>query len=94
MDGRNLRKRVEDLIEKDIETGGRSTDARVAGCGCCGRRGFPSDLLKGRHLRSRVFLQQIERANIGLYPKPSMQIREGKPSRCDPQRRTNALQHS
>ncbi|WP_256441742.1 CaiB/BaiF CoA-transferase family protein [Bradyrhizobium sp. sGM-13] len=38
---------------------------------------LPIDLLNDRHLRSRAFLQEVERAFIGLHPQPSMPIREG-----------------
>lgn len=37
---------------------------------------LPIDLFKDRHLRSRAFLQEVERAFIGLHPQPSMPIRE------------------
>ncbi|MCK1682822.1 CoA transferase [Bradyrhizobium sp. 147] len=37
---------------------------------------FPIDLLNDRQLKSRDFLQQIERAFIGVHSQPSMPIRE------------------
>ncbi|UWU75782.1 CoA transferase [Bradyrhizobium huanghuaihaiense] len=39
---------------------------------------LPIDLLKDRHLKSRAFLQQLERAFVGWHPQPSMPIREGE----------------
>lgn len=42
---------------------------------------LPIDLLNDRQLRSRAFLQEVDRAFIGRHPQPSMPIREGaKPS--------------
>ncbi|WP_244485670.1 CaiB/BaiF CoA transferase family protein [Bradyrhizobium tropiciagri] len=38
---------------------------------------LPIDLLNDPHLKSRAFLQEIERAFVGLHPQPSMPIREG-----------------
>lgn len=38
---------------------------------------LPMDLLQDPHLASRAFLQEIERAFIGLHPQPSIPIREG-----------------
>lgn len=37
---------------------------------------LPIDLLSDRHLRSRGYLQEVERAFIGLHPQGSMPIRE------------------
>lgn len=77
------RRSVENLIERDIEawTATRDADqamselqtARVA----AGVARLPVDMLNDRHLRSRAFLQEIERAFMGLHPQPSMPIREG-----------------
>ncbi|MCK1403681.1 CoA transferase [Bradyrhizobium sp. 4] len=38
---------------------------------------LPIDLFNDRHLTSRAFLQEVDRAFIGLHPQPSMPIREG-----------------
>lgn len=77
------RRSIEDVIERAIEAWTLSRDAdqamselqsaRVA----AGVARLPIDLLKDRHLRSRAFLQEVERAFIGLHPQPSMPIREG-----------------
>ncbi|WFU14545.1 CoA transferase [Bradyrhizobium sp. CB3481] len=77
------RRGIEDVIERGIEawTLARDADhvmvqlqsARIA----AGVARLPIDLLWDRHLRSRGFLQEIERAFIGLHPQPSMPIREG-----------------
>lgn len=80
------RRGIEDLIEKGIEawTLAREADkamselqaVRVA----AGVARLPIDLLKDQHLGSRGFMQEIERAFIGLHPQPSMPIREhGEP---------------
>lgn len=37
---------------------------------------LPIDPLKDRHLRSRAFLQETERAFMGFHPQPSMPFRE------------------
>ncbi|WP_245316688.1 CoA transferase [Bradyrhizobium manausense] len=37
----------------------------------------PTDLLRDPHLGSRGFLQEVERAFVGLHPQPSMPIRDG-----------------
>ncbi|MDA9489536.1 CaiB/BaiF CoA-transferase family protein [Bradyrhizobium sp. CCBAU 11361] len=76
------RRAIEDLIEKGIEAWTLSRNAdqamselqavRVA----AGVARLPIDLLKDRHLTSRGFLQQVERAFIGSHPQPSMPIRE------------------
>ncbi|MGY8678615.1 CoA transferase, partial [Bradyrhizobium sp. UFLA05-153] len=77
------RRGIEDVIERGIEAWTLTRDAdqamselqaaRVA----AGVARLPIDLLKDRHLRSRAFLQEIERAFLGLHPQPSMPIREG-----------------
>ncbi|MDI3567180.1 CaiB/BaiF CoA-transferase family protein [Bradyrhizobium sp. Arg816] len=77
------RRAIEDEIEKDIEAWALTRDPdralsdlqelRIA----AGVARLPIDLLKDRHLRSRSFLQEIDRAFIGLHPQPSMPIREG-----------------
>ncbi|WP_375784814.1 CaiB/BaiF CoA transferase family protein [Bradyrhizobium sp. Pha-3] len=77
------RRGIECEIERDIGawTFARDADqamselqaARVA----AGVARLPIDLLKDRHLRSRGFLQELERAFIGWHPQPSMPIREG-----------------
>lgn len=77
------RRRIEDVIEKGIEAWTLTRDAdqamsqlqaaRIA----AGVARLPIDLLKDPHLRSRAFLQEVERAFIGLHPQPSMPIREG-----------------
>ncbi|MET4236321.1 crotonobetainyl-CoA:carnitine CoA-transferase CaiB-like acyl-CoA transferase [Bradyrhizobium sp. LA6.10] len=76
------RRAIEHLVEKAVEgwTITRHADqamselqaAKVA----AGVARLPIDLLNDRHLGSRGFLQQIERAFIGLHPQPSMPIRE------------------
>ncbi|MDH2357773.1 CoA transferase [Bradyrhizobium sp. SSUT112] len=35
-------------------------------------------LLRDQHLRSRGYLQEVDRAFIGSHPQPSMPIREGE----------------
>ncbi|WP_027527857.1 CaiB/BaiF CoA-transferase family protein [Bradyrhizobium sp. Ec3.3] len=77
------RRKIEDVIERGIEAWTLSLDAdkamselqdaRVA----AGVARLPIDLLKDRHLRSRAFLQDVDRAFIGRHPQPSMPIREG-----------------
>ncbi|MDH2406937.1 CoA transferase [Bradyrhizobium sp. SSUT18] len=77
------RRSIEDLIETAIEGWTLARDAdqamselqavRVA----AGVARLPIDLLKDPHLESRAFLQEIERAFIGVHPQPSMPIREG-----------------
>lgn len=80
------RRRIEDVIGRYIESWTLTRDAdqamselqaaRIAS----GVARLPIDLLRDRHLRSRTFLQEIERAFIGLHPQPSMPIRErGEP---------------
>ncbi|MBT1517322.1 CoA transferase [Bradyrhizobium sp. SRL28] len=76
------RRSIEDLIERSIEAWTLTRDAdqamsvlqaaRVA----AGVARLPIDLLNDRHLGSRGFLQEVERAFIGLHPQPSMPIRE------------------
>lgn len=78
------RRSIEDVIETDIEAWTLTRDAdqamselqaaRVA----AGVARLPIDLLKDRQLRSSAFLQEVERAFIGLHPQPSMPIREGR----------------
>lgn len=77
------RRGIEDVIERGIEAWTLTRDAdqamsdlqasRVA----AGVARLPIDLLNDRHLRSRAFLQEIERAFIGRHPQPSLPIREG-----------------
>jgi crotonobetainyl-CoA:carnitine CoA-transferase CaiB-like acyl-CoA transferase len=77
------RREIEERIEAGIEawTLARDADqamselqaARVS----AGVARLPIDLLTDRHLRSRTFLQEVERAFMGLHPQPSMPIREG-----------------
>ncbi|MCK1641291.1 CoA transferase [Bradyrhizobium sp. 157] len=78
------RRDIEDLIERGIEAWTITRDAdqamselqaaRIA----AGVARLPIDLLSDRHLRSRRYLQQVERAFIGSHPQPSMPIREGE----------------
>lgn len=78
------RREIEEVIERGIEAWTLTRDpdqamselqaARVA----AGVARLPIDLLKDRHLRSRAFLQDVERAFIGRHPQPSMPIREGE----------------
>lgn len=78
------RRAIQDVIEKDIAAWTLTRDAdkamfelqaaRIA----AGVARLPVDLLKDRHLTSRAFLQEIERAFIGWHPQPSMPIREGE----------------
>ncbi|MER9001538.1 CoA transferase [Mesorhizobium australicum] len=77
------RRAIEDVIEEGITVWTQSRDAdeamselqaaRVA----AGVARTPKDLLTDRHLASRAFLQDVERAFVGLHPQPSMPIREG-----------------
>ncbi|XSC48358.1 CaiB/BaiF CoA transferase family protein [Bradyrhizobium sp. RDT10] len=77
------RRAIEDVIETGIAAWTLTRDvdeamselqaAKVA----AGAARLPIDLLEDRHLKSRAFLQEIERAFIGLHPQPSMPIREG-----------------
>ncbi|UPK20623.1 CoA transferase [Bradyrhizobium sp. 131] len=78
------RRDSEDLIEQAIEAWTITRDAdqamselqaaRIA----AGVARLPIDLLSDRHLRSRGYLQEAERAFIGRHPQPSMPIREGE----------------
>ncbi|WP_316399077.1 CoA transferase [Bradyrhizobium sp. 33ap4] len=81
------RRRIEDVIERAIETWTLTRDAeqamsalQAAGV-AAGVARLPIDLLSDRHLRSRAFFQDLERAFTGLHPQPSMPIREG-PDPC------------
>ncbi|MDH2348157.1 CoA transferase [Bradyrhizobium sp. SSUT77] len=77
------RREIEEVIESGIEAWTITLDsdqamrelqaARVA----AGVARLPIDLLNDQHLRSRAFLQEVERAFIGKHPQPSMPIREG-----------------
>ncbi|MGV7218877.1 CaiB/BaiF CoA transferase family protein [Bradyrhizobium sp. UFLA05-112] len=77
------RRGIEDVIERSIEAWMLTRDAehamsqlqasRVA----AGVARLPIDLLRDRHLKSRGFLQELDRAFVGLHPQPSMPIREG-----------------
>lgn len=77
------RRGIEDEIERAIEAWTLTQDAeqvmsklqaeRIA----AGVARQPSDLLTDPHLKSRAFLQEVERAFIGLHPQPSMPIRDG-----------------
>lgn len=78
------RRSIEDVIERTIEAWtltrdadqamSELQDARIA----AGVARLPIDLLNDRHLTSRGFLQEVERAFIGRHPQPSMPIREGE----------------
>ncbi|QOZ36390.1 CaiB/BaiF CoA-transferase family protein [Bradyrhizobium sp. CCBAU 53421] len=76
------RRAIEDDIERSIEawTIARDEDDAMAELQAAkvasGVARLPIDLLKDRHLRSRAFLQEIERPFIGVHPQPSMPIRE------------------
>ncbi|WP_441258771.1 CoA transferase [Bradyrhizobium sp. 521_C7_N1_3] len=76
------RRRIEEAIDGDIEAWALTRDADQAmselqGVGvAAGVARLPIDLLNDRHLRSRSFFQDVERAFIGLHPQPSMPIRE------------------
>ncbi|WP_445220022.1 CoA transferase [Bradyrhizobium sp. Pa8] len=77
------RRGIEDEIERAIEAWTLTQDAeqvmsklqaeRIA----AGVARQPSELLTDPHLKSRAFLQEVERAFIGLHPQPSMPIRDG-----------------
>lgn len=77
------RRGIEDDIERVIEAWTLSRDADQAmselqaATVAAGVARLPIDLLKDRHLRSRAFLQVVERAFIGAHPQPSIPIREG-----------------
>lgn len=76
------RRDIEELVERAIEAWTITRDAdqamselqaaRIA----AGVARLPIDLLSDRHLRSRGYLQKVERAFIGSHPQPSMPIRE------------------
>ncbi|MCK1679377.1 CoA transferase [Bradyrhizobium sp. 147] len=76
------RRAIEDDIERGIEawTLARDPDqamlelqsVRVA----AGVARLPIDMLKDPHLSSRAFLQEVNRAFVGVHPQPSMPIRE------------------
>ncbi|MGY3363369.1 crotonobetainyl-CoA:carnitine CoA-transferase CaiB-like acyl-CoA transferase [Bradyrhizobium sp. GM2.4] len=77
------RRAIEGAIEGGIETWTLARDPdqamselQAAGV-AAGVARLPIDLLNDRHLRSRAFLQDFERAFIGRHPQPSMPIREG-----------------
>ncbi|MET4118028.1 crotonobetainyl-CoA:carnitine CoA-transferase CaiB-like acyl-CoA transferase [Bradyrhizobium sp. JR1.5] len=76
------RRAIEHLVEKAVEEWTITRDADQAMTElqaanvAAGVARLPIDLLSDRHLGSRGFLQQIERAFIGLHPQPSMPIRE------------------
>lgn len=77
------RRSIEHLIERTVEAWTLSRDAdqamselqaaRVA----AGVARLPIDLLNDPHVKSRAFLQEVERAFIGPHPQPSIPIREG-----------------
>ncbi|WFU80358.1 CoA transferase [Bradyrhizobium sp. CIAT3101] len=77
------RRCIEDERERAIEAWTHTRDADQAmsklqaGRIAAGAARQPTDLLKDPHLRSRAFLQEVERAFIGLHPQPSMPIRDG-----------------
>lgn len=78
------RRGIEDAIERGIEAWTLTRDAdqamsdlQAAGI-AAGAARLPIDLLNDRHLRSRGYLQEVERAFVGLHPQPSMPIREGE----------------
>ncbi|MCP3380355.1 CoA transferase [Bradyrhizobium sp. CCGUVB4N] len=78
------RRGIEDLIERSIEAWTLTRDADQAMSElqaakvAAGVSRLPIDLLNDQHLRARAFLQEVERAFIGLHPQPSMPIREGE----------------
>ncbi|MFK4529321.1 crotonobetainyl-CoA:carnitine CoA-transferase CaiB-like acyl-CoA transferase [Bradyrhizobium japonicum] len=77
------RRGIEDIIERRIEawTVNRGADQAMselqAANVAAGVARLPIDLLKDRHLRSRAFVQEVERDFIGWHPQPSLPIREG-----------------
>ncbi|MCK1674993.1 CoA transferase [Bradyrhizobium sp. 150] len=79
----DARRNIEELIETVIEDWSvdRLADQAMAELQsakvAAGVARLPSDLLKDQHLKSRDFLQEVERAFVGLHPQPSMPIREG-----------------
>lgn len=76
------RRSLENLIEDGIEAwtltrGANQAMSELQAAGvAAGVARLPIDLLNDKHLRSCGFLQEIERAFIGLHPQPSMPIRE------------------
>lgn len=76
------RRRIEDVIEREIESWTLTRDADQAMSELQGVRvaagvaRLPIYLLKDRHLWAREFLQDVERPFIGLHPQPAMPIRE------------------
>lgn len=76
------RRRIEETIEQGIEAWTLTRDADQAmselqGVGvAAGVARLPIELLNDRHLRSRSFFQDVERAFIGQHPQLSMPIRE------------------
>ncbi|NEU99553.1 CaiB/BaiF CoA transferase family protein [Bradyrhizobium uaiense] len=83
LESEKARRGIEDVIERDIEAWTLTRDAdqamselQAAGV-AAGVARLPIDLLKDRHLQSRAFLQEVERAFIGRHPQPSLPIREG-----------------
>ncbi|NOJ44642.1 CoA transferase [Bradyrhizobium australiense] len=78
------RRVIEDVIEKEIAAWMLTRDADQAMSElqavkvAAGVARLPIDLLRDRHLKSRTFLQEVERAFIGRHPHPSMPIREGE----------------
>lgn len=76
------RRPIENVIERGIEAWTLIRDADQAMSElqavnvAAGVVRLPIELLKDRHLRSRAFLQDVERPFMGLHPQPSMPIRE------------------
>ncbi|SDJ94943.1 CoA-transferase family III [Bradyrhizobium sp. Rc2d] len=79
-----VRRGIEDLIEREIEDWTLTRDADQAMfelqavAVAAGVARLPIDVLKNRHLGSRSLLQEVERALIGLHPQPSIPIQEGE----------------
>ncbi|TWB86792.1 crotonobetainyl-CoA:carnitine CoA-transferase CaiB-like acyl-CoA transferase [Bradyrhizobium macuxiense] len=80
------RRGIEDVLERGIEAWTLTRDPdqamselQAAGV-AAGVARLPIDLLEDRHLESRAFLQEVERAFIGRHPQPSLPIREGPKS--------------
>jgi len=77
------RRGMEDVIERGVEAWTLTRDADQAmselqaATIAAGVARLPIDLLNDRHLRSRAFLQEVERPFMGWHPQPSMPIREG-----------------
>ncbi|WFU39939.1 CoA transferase [Bradyrhizobium sp. CB82] len=78
-----IRRSIEDVLERGIEAWTLTRDAdlamyelQAAGV-AAGVARLPIDLLEDRHLQSRAFLQEVERAFIGRHPQLSLPIREG-----------------